>query len=120
MLVMIVAICIGRTDSSMLLNRKIFVYNNKLYIRLTCYLRNIFLGMLSMFTLCFARKQLERAYQYELWSFVTLIGLATFFYTISGYLKAVVLAFRLKGPKALFFIGNILMIGKRDCKYTLE
>lgn len=64
----------------------------------------------------FSSEQLGRAYQYELWAFVLLIGIATFLYSISSYLKAVILAFRLKGPKALFFIGNTLMIGNKNRK----
>lgn len=65
-------------------------------------------------------EQLERAYQYELWAFVTMIGVATFLYSISGYLKAVILAFRLKGPKAMFIIGNTLMIGSKDREYFTQ
>ncbi|XP_031629862.1 probable cytochrome P450 4aa1 [Contarinia nasturtii] len=57
---------------------------------------------------------LERAYQPELMVLIVVITISTILYAISGYLKAVVLCFKLKGPPATPFIGNILAINDKD------
>lgn len=64
----------------------------------------------------FRKFQLERAYQPELMVFVVMLTISTILYAISGYLKAVILCFKLKGPPAHLFIGNILAINDKDRK----
>lgn len=60
--------------------------------------------------------QLERAYQPELMVFIVMVTIGTILYAISGYLKAVVLSFKLKGPPAQFLIGNVLLLKDKDGK----
>lgn len=49
-------------------------------------------------------------------TFIVCITIGTILYAISGYLKAVVLGFKLKGPPAQLFIGNILEIREKNRK----
>lgn len=49
--------------------------------------------------------------------FIVMLTISTILYAISGYLKAVILCFRLRGPPAQFFIGNILAINDKERKY---
>lgn len=66
--------------------------------------------------LFYSIKQLERAYQPELMVFIVCITVGTILYALSGYLKAVVLCFKLKGPPAHLLIGNILEIKEKNSK----
>lgn len=48
--------------------------------------------------------------------FIVMLTIITILYAMSSYFKTVVLCFKLKGPPAQFFIGNILAINDKDSK----
>lgn len=74
----------------------------------------------TIFFIFFTLLQLERAYQPELMVFIVMVTVSTILYVLSDYLKAVVLCFKLRGPPAQLFIGNVLLIKDKDSKSTLS
>uniref|UniRef100_A0A1B0D914 Uncharacterized protein n=1 Tax=Phlebotomus papatasi TaxID=29031 RepID=A0A1B0D914_PHLPP len=61
-----------------------------------------------------AHKTLDRAYNLELLSYLSLIVAGSLIYALSGYLKLLLVALKLPGPPAVPFIGNILMVGDKN------
>ena len=64
--------------------------------------------------------QLERAYHSELMTFIVMITVITVLYATSGYLKAVILCFKLKGPPAQPFLGSVLLIRDKLSKLKFK
>ncbi|XP_059620429.1 probable cytochrome P450 4aa1 [Phlebotomus argentipes] len=61
-----------------------------------------------------AHQTLDRAYNLELLSYLSIIVAGSLIYALSGYLKLLFVALKLPGPPAIPFIGNILMIGDKN------
>lgn len=61
--------------------------------------------------------QLERVYQPELMMFVILLLICSILYALSDFLKTVVLCLKLKGPPVIPFLGNVLLLQDKNCKY---
>lgn len=63
--------------------------------------------------------QLNRVCQSELWLLIPLTIIGITLYSINGWIKACILAFKLKGPPALPIVGNIMLLRKKDCEYII-
>lgn len=50
-------------------------------------------------------------------TFIVMITVMTILYATSGYLKAVILCFKLKGPPARLFLGNVLLLKNKNSKF---
>lgn len=48
--------------------------------------------------------------------FAICLTIGTILYGLSDFLKAIVLCLKLKGPPAVPFLGNVLMLQDKDCK----
>lgn len=51
--------------------------------------------------------------------FVICVTIGMILYGLSDFLKAIVLCLKLKGPPAVPFLGNVLMLQDKDCKFLV-
>lgn len=71
----------------------------------------------SLWTFFFFRFQIEKTSTSELCSFFSLVIIGGILFTLSGYFRSIILALKLKGPPVVPFLGNALLIKKRDGKF---
>lgn len=71
----------------------------------------------SLYRVLIVSLQLERVYQPELMMFVILLSVGSILYVLSDFLKTVILCLKLKGPPVIPFLGNVLLLQDKNCKY---
>ncbi|KAL5287880.1 hypothetical protein ACFFRR_008621 [Megaselia abdita] len=59
-------------------------------------------------------KLIEKTSTSELCSFFSLVIIGGILFTLSGYFRTIILAWKLKGPPVVPFLGNCLLVKKRD------
>ena len=81
---------------------------NRIELKMKCCIVEIILNVL------------KRIFHFELMALIVVITILTILYASPGYLRAVILCFRLKGPPARLFLGNVLILIDDNSKLKLK